>query len=200
MKNIFFILLLVLGASATHAQEVYNSSGKANYKNKKKDKGYDPDKLILGGGMNLGIGGGFANVGISPIVGYRLTKYFSAGVGLGYQYYREPDIVDNKYFTSMNILYPNLWTRIFVYRNIFIGLTYEYDFIKVKTPRDQFLNLNQTKFSVTNQCLLVGLGMRQPIAGRLSFYGELFYDVLQGRYSPYPKGSPGLRFGIAAGL
>ncbi len=200
MKNLLFILLLALGTTAAHGQEVYNSSGKANYKNKKKQKGYDPDKLVLGGGMNLGIGGGYANIGVSPIVGYRLTKNFSAGIGLGYQYQRSPDLQDNKYFTSMNILYPNFWVRNFVYRNIFIGATYEYDIIRVKAPRDQFRNLNQTIYNANNHCLLIGVGMRMPIAGRVSFYGELFYDVLQGQYSPYPSGSPGLRFGIAAGL
>ena len=200
MKNILFILLFALGATAAHAQEVYNSSGKANYKNKKKQTGYDPDRLVLGGGMNFGIGGGYANIGISPIVGYRLTKNFSAGIGLGYQYQRSPDLLDNNYFTSMNILYPNFWVRNFVYRNIFIGATYEYDIIKVKAPRDQFRNLNQTIYNVDNHCLLISVGMRQPVAGRVSFFGELFYDVLQGEYSPYPNGSPGLRFGVAAGL
>lgn len=203
MKNILFILLFALGATAAHGQEVYNSSGKANYKNKKKQKGYDPDKLILGGGMNLAFGSGYANVGVSPIVGYRLTNHFSAGVGVGYQYYKFPSYLDpfnNYHFTYMNIVYPNFWTRLFVYRNFFVTGTYEYDFITLKEPLDRFGNLKQTKESVNNQCLLVGVGLRQPIAGRVSFYGELFYDVLQGKYSPYPSGSPGLRFGVAAGL
>ncbi len=203
MKNIIFILLFALGATVAHGQEVYNSSGKANYKNKKKQKGYDPDKLVLGGGMNLGFGNGYANVGISPIVGYRLTKHFSAGVGLGYQYYKYPSYLDpfnNYYYTYMNIIYPNVWTRLFVYRNLFLSAGYEYDFITLKKPFDRFANLKQTKSTVDNHCLLVGLGLRQPIAGRVSFFGELFYDVLQGEYSPYPKGNLGIRFGIAAGL
>lgn len=203
MKNIIFILLFALGATVAHGQEVYNSSGKANYKNKKKQKGYDPDKLVLGGGMNLGFGGGYSNIGVSPIVGYRITNRFSAGVGMGYQYYKYPSYLDpfnNYHYTYMNIFYPSVWTRFFVTRSIFISAAYEYDFITLKKPFDRFANLKQTKYTVNNQCFLVGAGLRQPIAGRVSFYGELFYDVLQGEYSPYPKGSPGLRFGVAAGL
>jgi hypothetical protein len=203
MKNILFILLFALGATAAHAQEVYNSSGKANYKNKKKQTGYDPDRLVLGGGMNFGIGGGYANIGISPIVGYRITDHFSAGIGLGYQYYKFPSYIDpfnNYLYTYMIIIYPIVWTRMFVYRNLFLSAGYEYDFITRKEPLDRFANLNQIKLSVTNQCLLIGVGIRQPIAGRLSFNSELFYDVLQGEYSPYPIGSPGIRFGIAAGF
>ena len=53
---------------------------------------------------------------------------------------------------------------------------------------------------VTNQSLLLGVGLRQSLGGRLSFYGELFYDVMQGQYSPYPKGFPGMRFGLATGF
>lgn len=198
MKKLVFALLLLAGFSGATAQEIYNSSGKANYKKKKEKKGYDADRLVLGGGMNFGMGNGFLRVGVSPIVGYRLQKNFYAGVGMGYQYYKAPyDETHNEY---MNMYYPNIWTRYYVYRNIFVNATYEYDFISVRYPLDRFGNFNETKSSVTNQCLLLGVGLRQSLGGRLSFYGELFYDVMQGQYSPYPKGFPGMRFGLATGF
>lgn len=203
MRKIVFAILLLMVFSGAMAQEVYNSSGRAHYKKEKKKTGYDPDKLILGGGMNLSFGSGYANVGVSPIVGYRLAKHFSAGVGVGYQYYKLPSYVDpfyNMHYTYGNLISPNLWARYFVYRNLFVNATYEYDLIALKTPLDRYGNLVQTKSNVTNSCLLLGLGLRQPLGGRVSFYGELFYDVLQGEYSPYPKQSPGLRFGVAAGF
>lgn len=202
MKKVVFALFILFMYSGAMAQEVYNSSGKTNYK-KKKTTGYDPDRLIIGGGMNLAFGSGYTNVGASPIVGYRLTKRFSAGIGVGYQYYKFPDYVDpfyNVHYAYMNIVYPNVWARYFVYRNIFINATFEHDIITLKSPLDRYGNLNQTKQSVTNECLLMGVGLRQPLGGRMSFYGELFYDVLQGPYSPYPKNGPGLRFGVAAGF
>lgn len=202
MKKIVFVALLLVGFSGAMAQEVYNSSGKANYK-KKKESGYDPDKLIIGGGMNLSFGSGYANIGVSPIVGYRFKKKFSAGVGVGYQYYKFPEYIDqfnNVHFAYMNMVYPNLWARYFVYRNFFVNGTYEYDFITRKSPLDNKGAINQTTSHVTNQCFLAGIGLRQPLGGRISFYGELYYDVLQGEYSPYPRNSPGLRFGVAAGF
>jgi hypothetical protein len=203
MKYVVFALLMLVGHSGAMAQEIYNSSGKANYKNKKKKTGYDPDKLVLGGGINLAFGSGYANLGASPIVGYRFMKKFSAGVGLGYQYYKYPSYVDpsnNVHFDYMNIIYPNVWARYFVFRNIFLTSTYEYDIINLREPLDRFGNLNETRTKVTNSCMLLGLGLRQSLGGRVSFYGELFYDLLQGDYSPYPKSSPALRFGVAAGL
>ena len=206
MKNILFLVLLSLGVASVSAQEVYTSSGKPGYQKKvKKTKGYDPEKLVIGGGFNAGIGSGFANIGLSPIVGYRWTKNFSAGVGVGYQYYKspvapDPTNPDKELYQYMSIVYPNLWTRYFVYRNIFVDATYEYDIISLKSPIDHFGNVNQVKSSVTNSCLLLGVGLRQPLGGRVSAYVSLIYDLLQGEYSPYPRNAPDIRFGIVAGL
>jgi hypothetical protein len=204
MRYVVVVLLLFIGMSYASAQDVYTSSGKTGYQKKmKKNKGYDPEKLIVGGGLNGGFGGGYANAGISPIVGYRFTNRFSAGVGVGYQFYKEPDYIDqnnNIHYAYENIVYPSVWARYFVWRNIFVDATFEYDFIMLQSPLDNYGNLNVTRSNVSNQCLLLGVGLKQPIAGRVSFFGELIYDVLQGEYSPYPHNGPDIRFGIAAGI
>ncbi len=208
MKNILIVLFLCLGFTYVSAQDVYTSSGKPGYqkKAKKKIKGYDPDKLIIGGGLSAGFGDGFVNAGISPIVGYRFTDRISAGVGLGYQFYQEPEYVDpnNPYhalYAYENIVYPSIWGRYFFYRNLFTDVTVEYDFINVKQPGyDNYGNFGTQKLNVTNTCLLLGIGLKIPLGGRLSAYGELIYDVLQGQYSPYPQGAPDLRFGLGVGL
>lgn len=206
-KIIVFLLLLGFSATVASAQEVYNSSGKPGYQKKtKKHKGYDPDRLIVGGGLNAGFGGGYVNVGIAPIVGYRLNKIWSAGIGLGYQYNRTPEYADpsNQYaidYAQANIVYPSVWTRCFLYRNIFADAVFEYDMAYVKEP-DYNYNSNEMEFRNTNYniaCGLVGIGLKQPLGGRVSFYGEIMYDVLQQDHSPY-LGQPIFRFGIAAGF
>jgi hypothetical protein len=206
MKKAILVLLLFMGVTGAMAQQVYNSSGKTNYKKKKKT-GYDPDKLVLGGGFNLGLGTGFASFGVAPIVGYRVLEPLFVGVGVGYLYqkgYPQPDQYNKLHYQYLNIIYPNLWARCFVYRNIYISASYEYDIINVKYPDWDYSsgtgNMVQRTANVTNNCALVGIGMRNQISGRLSFYGELVYDVIQGKYSPYPVGFPGFRFGLAAGL
>jgi len=204
MKNIILVFLLFAGISYASAQEVYTSSGKPGYHKKtKKKKGYDPDRVIIGAGLNAGYGDGFANVGISPILGYRITTHFQAGIGVGYQYYQQPTTIDpakNDYIRE-NIIYPNIWTRYFVYRNFFVDGTLEYDFINLKQPGyDLNLNVPTVKQNVTNTCLLLGAGIRQPLGGRVSVYLELIYDLLQGPYSPYPVGAPDIKVGFATGL
>ena len=207
MKNLILLLVVCLGVQLASAQEIYNSSGKGKpgfKKTTKKKKGYDPDNLIIGGGLNAAIGDGFATAGVAPLVGYRFFKNFSAGIGFGYQYnklaiYQDP--LDGRYYYEKeHVIYPSVWAKYFVYNNIFVTGAYEYDFINLDYPFDKYGNFGSTKSKVTNPCLLLGAGMRFPMGGRVSFYGELIYDVLQGQYSPYPKNSPDLRFGVMTGF
>jgi hypothetical protein len=209
MKHIVWVLLLFVGISFASAQEVYTSSGKPGYHKKvqkKKTHGYDPDKLIIGGGLNAGFDGGYLNLGVSPIVGYRITDNFSAGIGLGYLYAQQPVYVDpvDPYKVSYvreNIIYPNVWARYFVFRNFFVSTTLEQDFIGWRGPGyDQYGNLTTRHETFTNTCLFLGGAIRMPLGGRVCFYGELRYDVLQGKNSPYTPGAPDLHFGFAAGL
>jgi hypothetical protein len=201
MKNLLIVFLLFLGLSAS-AQEVYTSSGKRSYKQKTK-KGYDPDRLIVGGGLNAGFGSGYTAVGLSPVVGYRITKSFSAGVGIGYQYFRQFDFEDQgkKWYISSNMIYPSVWARQFLFRNIFASACFEQDFISIKQPGIDVVTgqIQDVASNVTASCLLVGVGLRQPMGGRVSFIGEIMYDVLQQKYSPY-YGQPTIRIGILAGL
>ena len=126
MKNLILILLICTGFTYASAQEVYTSSGKPGYQKqmKKKKKGYDPDKVIIGGAFVFGFGDGFVNAGVSPTVGYRFTDHFSAGIGIGYQYNQVPEYADpnNPYlmqYERENIIYPNIWGRYFFYKNLF---------------------------------------------------------------------------------
>jgi hypothetical protein len=209
MKNLLLAVLLFTGITYASAQDVYTSSGRSGYHKKaKKHKGYDPDKLILGGGLTASFGGGYANVGVSPIVGYRFTEHFTAGIGLGYLYSQIPVYVDpvDPYKVSYvreHIIYPSVWTRLFVIKNFFLSASYEYDIINQRYPGYVNGNTYPTtiKLNVDNSCVFVGAGLRMPLGGRSYLYGEMLYDVIQGKYSPYAPGFPTtLRVGFAAGL
>lgn len=208
MKKVILVVLLLMGVSGAMAQQVYNSSGKTNYKKKKKT-GYDPDKLVLGCGFSLSFAPASASLGIAPIAGYRVMKPLFVGIGAGYQYLKgnpRPDQYNKLHFEHLNIVYPNVWARCFVYRNIYVSASYEYDIINVKYPDWDYSsgtgNMVQKEVNVSNNCALLGVGMRNQINGRLSLYTELFYDVIQGKYSIYPGpfSFPGFRVGLAAGL
>ncbi len=205
MRQTILVTLLCIIFSYASAQEVYNSSGKPGYHKKtKKSKGYDPSKLVLGGGLNAAYGGGYAVAGISPLVGYQFFNHFSAGVGLGYLYSQQPDgIFSNAYTTYYDrehIIYPNLWARYIVFRGLYVTSSFEYDIIKLSQPNVDFYgNMVTDKLNVNAECLLLGLGVKQPLSGRVSFFVEGMYDVLQQQYSPYYR-QPVFRAGVCAGL
>lgn len=206
MKKLLLVLLMSVCAGSLMAQEVYNSSGKLGGFKRKTVKGYDPDRLIVGGGFNAGFNNGNMNLGIAPIVGYRITNHFSAGVGVGYQYFKSvffDNLNGSKQLTAhSHLIYPSTWIRQFLYKNIFTDLTLEHAFINQRYPNyDPVYGTYATKrVNYTNTALLLGLGVRQPLGGRVSMIASLFYDLLQGENSPYPRNGIDFRFGIVAGL
>lgn len=202
MKRILIVLTLCLCVQGAFAQEVYNSSGKKGEAKRKdlKPKGFDASRLVLGGGAILSFGTGYANVGISPMIGYKITDKFAAGIGLGYQFYRnkyEPVALyypNGSYYGTFpfdrktSLYSANIWMRYIVWKNIFIHAQPEIMNIGVPTNFSQDPNTGDLIADEEREyvpAVLVGAGVRQPITGSLSLFVMVVYDVLQNENSPY---------------
>jgi hypothetical protein len=205
MNRIVILLLVCFGITSLSAQTTYNSSGKAGGYRHKDHKGYDPARLVLGGGVNLGYSGDYANVGISPKVGYKIADILTVGVGLGYQYYKSPQFaVGGKfYYENDHIIFPGFWAKCNVISNLFAAVDFEYDFIYMRGYEPYYNNtaveFKKATYFVGAPCVLVGGGIRQPVGGRTSITMEIMYDVLQADYSPY-RNQLVYRGGIYVGL
>src|SRR6185437_8118749 len=208
MKYIISVLMVSLCISMASAQDVYTSSGRPQHAKKdQQQKGFDRDRLIFGAGAVVGFGNGYADLGVSPFVGYRFTDHFSAGVGLGYQYLKyqqylyNPNIGDyQNYPTQASIISPSVWARYIVWRNIFVQTAFEYDILHYSDYNyDNNINIVKGTFNTTVPCLLVGIGIRQHISERVGLILSLNYDVLQQPNSPY-YGSIVPTGGIAVGF
>lgn len=215
MKQILTTILLSLFCvgAATAQEEVYSSSGKPlnrSQKNVKDDRLIDPGRIIVGGWGMFGIGSGVTNVGITPILGYRITDNFSAGIGFGYQYLRVKDyfLVTTSFTTTerrplnMHFYSPSVWARHIIWNNIFAHAEYEHNISSYKEyinnifvdPPYEIRNVN-----INVPCLLLGGGLRQPIGARSSFVFMALYDVLQNEYSPY-RNTIAIRVGFNHGF
>jgi hypothetical protein len=208
-QTVIIFLLAVLFGNAVDAQQVYTSSGRSGYHKKTKKKGYDPDKLILGTGINAFVGNGAAGFLISPIVGYRVNDRFSAGIGLGYQYYQtlDPDLstVGQSYYIYDHIVTPSLWAKFFVWEQLFASASYENNIIFDKRGQglyDQYGNpyIVQRNSMLNSNCLLLGGGIKQPMGGRFSATIELLFDLLKEQNSPYSAEPFVVRVGFCLGL
>ncbi|MGN6566928.1 MAG: hypothetical protein ACTHJ0_03195, partial [Flavipsychrobacter sp.] len=205
-----------MGLSLASAQEVYTSTGRSTHaKRQHKQEGFDPSRLRFGGGFILGAGD-ITNLGISPIIGYRITDNWSAGIGIAYQYLKIKGYYElydphsgaySDYPLQSNIFYPSVWTRYVIFRNlnfigdIFVDAEFEYDMMRFKdyTYDNTYTNIISENTNVNVPCALVGLGIKQPITDRVSIVVMGLYDVLQQDYSPY-KGTLDLRFGVNVGF
>lgn len=217
-KLLFTALLGIIFTTTVVAQEkVYSSSGKPlnkSEKNVKSDKLIDPSRLIVGGWGMFGIGSGFTNVGITPILGYRITDNFSAGIGFGYQYLRIKEyntvVIDPntgaEEFRPLNahIYSPSIWARHIIWNNIFAHVEFEQNILSQTTYTNDFTQYGtypiiKDKQSLSVPCLLVGGGLRQPLGDRSSMIFMLLYDVLQDANSPY-RNTVAIRIGFNYGF
>lgn len=186
---ILFSLLFIFDNS--FAQEKYNSSGRkgdANYTPNRQKSGFDPNRLILGGGFDGGGGSGIFALGVSPLVGYRVTNHFSAGVQLGYQYMWVKNGQWAMDGNSGQILYKNLnyhivspgvWARMLLFSNVFLMTQYEHNIYSYKGYVTSTSGLTARRQWDKSASLLLGAGLRQPISNNSSFVIMAFYDVLQ---------------------
>jgi hypothetical protein len=212
MNKICIILALCLGLGfSAAAQEVYNSSGNRRVTAKKKEqpKGFDPHRLIFGGGLGLSFGDVTA-ISVAPMVGYRITDNFSAGIGLGYQYLRVKDFYElqdlngnyNYYDYKTSILSPSVWARYVVFTNFFVHAEYEHDFMSFtdyQFDQNGSGSIESYKLKYNSPAMLVGGGFRQPVTDNSSFVVLALYDVIQDKYSPYYKRID-IRFGFNVGF
>jgi hypothetical protein len=209
MKRISFILVLLLSTWALHAQDVYTSSGRPQRRaasSRDEKKGFDPDRLVFGGGLSATFGD-VTNVGISPVIGYRITDKFSAGIGIGYQYTRYKNFLVNpstyQYENlKINIFTPSVWARYLVFDNFFVHGEYEQNFVSYNDYRNSTSTPGAVEGYTAHLSVPaapVGVGYRQPITDRSSLLMMALYDVLQNDYSPYGK-QVFFRFGFNVGF
>jgi hypothetical protein len=211
MKKIVVVIAICLSAIGTQAQEIYNSSGragKATFRENAEKKGFDANKLIFGGGLGFGMGSGVLSFGISPIIGYRITDRFAAGISLGYQYYRVTDFwgVYNQrnngqlefYNLNQSMFSGGVWARYIVWDNIFLHSEFEYNITRYKAYQsDNVLGVRKETITTSVPCLLLGGGYRQPVADNLSFVIVALYDVLQNIPSNQRTDNMGRKFSIS---
>src|ERR1051326_952613 len=82
----------------------------------------DKDKIYFGGGLGGGITQTNSFINLSPIVGYKITSRYSAGVGVTYIYlqdhYYQPPI-------RLNIIGGNMFNRYLITNFLFAHVEYE---------------------------------------------------------------------------
>jgi hypothetical protein len=144
------------------------------------------DKVYFGGGGGFSGGQDYLNLSLTPIVGYKITDAFSAGVQITYQYVKIQNIKLKNYGAGPFLRY-NVTDKFFGYTE------YEY------------LNYGFLGFSGIERLnfysWFCGIGYSEPINKNVAFNVTALYNVLYGDGSKSPYTSPFVfRAGIVVGL
>lgn len=130
MKKVLCILLFLLAANLAYSQ----------YSRETKKSGFDMSRLSIGGNFSLQFGN-YTVIGISPQVGYNFSKYFTAGAGFGYTYFKNSEY---DYEWKRSYLSFNTFARFYPVQSIIIGIqpeinrmweSYEYRNVSEKTQK-----------------------------------------------------------------
>ncbi|MBK6837470.1 MAG: hypothetical protein IPG90_03610 [Bacteroidetes bacterium] len=137
-------------------------------------------------GGNLGLQFGSQTiVELAPILGYKFSDNFAAGVGIKYLYYK-----DNYYHYSTDIYGGSVFVRRMILENLFAHA--EVEVLNMEVPGLYKL----VRRDVTS--VFLGGGYRQMIGESSSINILLLYNVNESRYSPYRN--PVVRIGFGIGI
>ncbi len=156
-------------------------------------------KVYVGGYFGFGFGSNTVSIDISPIVGYRITKDFSMGVGVIYNYYSYE--VPNFTVGTTKYSFSNWGGRVnanYVLFNL-IALGAEYQYITTDRFDGYDSNNNSTFAKEGINILFVGGGISKKVGGNAAMYVMAYYDLLQDKYSPYGDQIV-WRIGVSAGF
>jgi hypothetical protein len=198
MKRLLLCFLLVTAVHFADAQ-YYKTDTTSTTPTKKK---IDPSRLIIGGSLGLSFGD-YTNINISPLIGYRISQLFAAGINVNAQYGSERFLAPYSNSTTQRNKYTifggGVWGRVYPVDFLFIHVQPEYNAISMKSTYYD----SDPKTTVTDHygvpSLLMGGGYSQPIGGRAAFSIMALYDVLQDSRSPYQNGLI-LRIGASLGI
>lgn len=176
MKKLLFILF-VLSFSFQGYSQYYEHKEKANEKVSFKDK------LYFGGYLGLQFGT-YTLIDISPLVGYKITPSFHAGLRFTYQY-SKTEYYGSSYESSS--YGGSIFSRLYVFKMLYAQA-------ELEELNIEYLDINLQKTRRWVDSYYVGGGYFQPLGKRGGMYFTILWNLNQNQYSPYDN--PVMRVGF----
>jgi len=177
MKNAVLVLLLLVSSMASFAQDAPAEE----------KKGFQKDRLFVGGNFGLTIGTDYTLIDVSPQVGYRFNKTLAAGIGINGQYISEKFYYGGQtaYKISRGVTGLNVFGRVYPIDAIMLQVQPEVNYVFGNVKYYDGRSPSDTKLDAKIvPSLLLGGGAVVP-SGRGAFIISVFYDILQKADSPY---------------
>ncbi len=187
--RVFMIVTIILTMSAAPLLAAEDGSAPQSDPAAPAPSEQAPSRVFFGGSLGLSFGD-YTRFSVSPLVGYRISKMWSAGGRFIYEY------IKDKRFTNEVTAHNyggSLFTRFQPHRSLYLHgefayMSYEFSTSLTSTEREWV------------PFLLLGGGYVQPISSKASFFVEVLVDVLQSDKSPYDAWDPWISAGVVAGF
>lgn len=145
------------------------------------------DRVYFGGNVGAWIGP-TTYIYLQPLFGVKITKEFSVGGGITYNYYSQ----NYRGFKYTSTIYgTNAFARYFILENLFGQVGWD----RLNVP-DYTTGIADSRTWIDN--ILVGGGYRQSFSDKGSFVMAIFYNINQTPLSPYPN--PIIQIGFNMGF
>lgn len=187
MKKIlylFIVCLLVANLYGQDSTDVYQAPVQ-----QKTEKSNVKDKIYYGGNIGLSFGS-YTQIGIYPLIGYKVTPKLSAGVKITYQY-----IKDNRFnstYTTSNYG-GSVFARFRIIPQLYLHSEYEMMNYKLYNSVGEY-DRTWVPF------LYVGAGYSQRLGSNTWLNVQVLFDVLQNANSPYNRWEPFYSVGVGVGF
>lgn len=191
LKLILFITLLVTSI-VLFAQDdtyVYGDYGAAKKKNEL-PKGFDWEKVTIGGTLGASFGSDQTYFEIAPQFGYFLTENILIGVGGNYTYFE-----DRQFDVSTSLYGARIFSQ-YVFEELPILAHVEGELINIELFGSSF---NSTE-RVNIYNFYVGSGLKQNLGGSSYIYILALFNLNETEESRLIQFNPIIRGGIAIGL
>lgn len=159
------------------------------------EKGFDKTRLFTGGNLGLQFGN-YTSIDVSPILGYKFTKRFAAGIGGVYQYYSYKDKNFPIYNFRTDIFGGKVFSRFYLFDFLFAHAEYEFLNLETKYFDPNNMRHNGERFWVHG--VLVGAGYAQQVGLNSAFNIMLLFNINETIDSPYSN--PIIRMGFDIGF
>lgn len=200
LSRALFTLLLAAAFVPASAQYGRPVSQQPYMPRDSSSKGFDRSRLFVGGNLGLSFGD-FTYINVSPLVGYRFSPLFAAGLQLNTQYesvkyYNTADRLQRR--DRYTMVGGGIFGRIYPIPQLFLHVQPEENFLVGR--RKYYDGTPEARYRTHVTSVLAGGGYAAPVGnGGSEFSVMILYDVLQQPDSPYGN-QPIFRAGVHIGL
>ncbi len=188
---LFFSIILwfcfIIGHSQDEVRVPTTPTTSINHRSEPKDFETFKERLYVGGNVGASFGS-TTYLNIQPLIGCKITKKLSAGIGGTYNYYSQ-SYLGTRYVST--VYGTNAFARFMVLESVFAQVGWD----KLSVPDYAGVAPDSRRW-VDN--ILIGGGYRQAFSNKGAFIAAIFYNVNQSPYSPYQN--PIIQIGFNIGL